>query len=190
LRALAVKAMAWSVEDVKELKEKHPQHRQIEKVFYYPLAHWIKRVRPKSRIYIEPAALGIDVIERNQLDELAGYEVKMVRLKRARAMEAETVASELGSLPYSLDPTPIIQGIGQAINYLPRGMDYAYLVAPKVRGLEYLPSLLRREAPSLGLVLFDRDLNFTEVLKPRKAVHYTSETRRVVLRLLGWHRSY
>lgn len=170
--------MTWSVDDVKRLKEK-TRYRQIEKVVYRPLARWIKgKKNPRSKVYVDPSALGIDIIEVNEHHELVGYEVKMARLKRTRAS------------PYYLDITPISQGVGQAINYFNRGMDYAYLVAPQIEELEYLPSVLRKEAPSLGLILFDKDLSFKEALKAKKALHYTPKTRKLILEILSWHRPY
>lgn len=79
----------------------------------------------------------------------------------------------------ALQTTYIIQGIGQAIEYLYYGMDYSYLVNPQLKMLEHLPYMLEKVTP-IGLILFDRNFNFKEILKAKKVQIYSSSERELV----------
>jgi hypothetical protein len=79
----------------------------------------------------------------------------------------------------SIQTVYIIQGIGQAVENLYWGMDYSYLVAPQVTGLEHLPYLLEKTVP-IGLILFDTNFRFQEVLKAKKVQIYQHTDRKSI----------
>ena len=147
--------MSWSAEDIKNWKkifeEKHGKKIRSERAISPLLVNWIKNRHPKSKVAIggmqgHPL---LDVVEMNERGELIGYEVKMAHIElRESARTPQT--------------TKIIQGIGQAIEYLYWGVDYSYLVAPDIISLSHLSYVLEKTTP-LGLIFFDRTFNFKEV---------------------------
>jgi len=155
--------MSWTTDDVKQWRETLCGKRyHSERAIYPVLAKWIKNRRPTSKVFFgrmkgsSPPTME-DVVEATTEGELIGYEVKMVH--------------------ENLQTIYIIQGIGQALEYLYYGMDRSYLVAPRVTGLEYLPDMLKGTVPFLGLILFERNLNFKEVIKAKKIQIYPTDHR-------------
>jgi hypothetical protein len=109
---------------------------------------------------VDPGEFGIDVIQ--SIDSFwVGYEVKMARLFKG-----------------SLDPTPLFQGIGQAIGYLHRGMDRAYLVIPILKDVEYFNSLFETAVRLVGLIIFDRQFNFQEIIEPTDSHLYSDDMKK------------
>jgi len=163
--------MSWTTADVKKWKETLRGKRYSSEKSLYPLlSNWIKSQRPKSKVSfggMSGMPLSIDVVEMNEKEELIGYEVKMAHVGKRRGER-------------SLQTTYIIQGIGQAIEYLYYGIDYSYLVAPKLEyGLKHLPYMLKEITP-VGLILFDRNFNFKEILKAKKVQIYSPEDKKTV----------
>jgi hypothetical protein len=164
--------MSWSLEDIRNWKElfgkRLDKKVRSERAIYPLLASWIRSQRPKSKISIggmQGTPL-IDVVEMNEKGELIGYEVKMAHVgKRESERSVQTLF--------------IIQGIGQAIEHLYRGVDYSYLVAPQITGLEHLSYMLEKTVP-IGLILFDRNFRFEEVLRAKKAQIYQPEDRETI----------
>jgi hypothetical protein len=53
------------------------------------------------------------------------------------------------------------------------------LVAPQITGLEHLSYMLEKTVP-IGLILFDRNFRFEEVLRAKKAQIYQPEDRETI----------
>jgi len=163
--------MNWSTEDIKKWKalfaEKSGKKVRSEKAIYPLLASWIKSQRSKSKVYFGgmQGPYLIDVVEMNEKEELTGYEVKMAHVGKKNSER-------------SIQTTYIIQGIGQALEYLCYGMDYSYLVAPEVMMLKQHLTYMLEEMTPLGLVLFDRSFNFMEVLRAKKTQIYSQSVRK------------
>lgn len=161
----------WKSTDAIRLKQAFPEFKKLEKVIYPLLGAWIQGNHPRSRVYLDPGEFGIDLIEVNEENQRTGYEVKMTRIFKD-----------------SLDPAPLFQGIGQAIGYFHRLMDYAYLVAPRLEGLEYFPELFKATTRLIGLIEFDVAFEFKEVVKAEKAQFYNDKYLRTITELLRSHK--
>jgi len=161
----------WTLHDVKRFKEiSSIEFKQAEKAIYDLLGQWLQQRSPSSKIYVDPGEFGIDVIQ--SVDRFyIGYEVKMAGLSKD-----------------SIDPSPLFQGIGQAIHYLRRGMDRAYLVAPALQGVEYFTELFQATVKLVGLILFDRHFNFEEIVKPAEAYLYSNDMKKILEELLPTHK--
>jgi len=161
----------WTLQDVKHFKEvASGEFKQAEKSIYDLLGEWLKQRSPSSKIYIDPGEFGIDVIQ--SIDRFyIGYEVKMAKLYKGH-----------------IDPSPLFQGIGQAIHYLHRGMDHAYLVAPALRDLEYFTELFQATVGLVGLILFDRHFNFEETVKATTSHMYSNEMKNILQEFLSMHK--
>jgi len=161
----------WSLQDVKHFKEvSSSEFKQAEKAIYDLLGEWLEQRTPSSRIYVDPGEFGIDLIQSIERFYI-GYEVKMAKLFKGH-----------------IDPSPLFQGIGQAIHYLHRGMDRAYLVAPALQGLEYFTELFQATVKLVGLILFDRHFNFEEIVKPTTSHLYSKEMKEIIDELLRMHK--
>lgn len=161
--------MYWSSDDVKRWKETLREKRYHSERAIYPfLGKWIKNRCPTSKVFFgrmkgsSPPTME-DVVEATTEGELIGYEVKMAHIG--------------GGTSSALQTTYVIQGIGQALEYLYYGMDRSYLVAPRVTGLKYLSDMLKRTVPFLGLILFDNTFNFNEIIKAKKIQIYPPSHR-------------
>jgi hypothetical protein len=121
-------------------------------------------------IYLDPGELGIDIIV--STNDLIGFEVKMARPFKG-----------------NIDVSPLFQGIGQAIWYLRRGMDYSYLVVPLLADLPYFTEVFSNATKYLGLIVFDKNLEFQRIREAEKSPSLDYSTREVVLELLAKHRS-
>jgi len=164
--------MGWSPAAVRKWKElfgeKLGKMVRSESAIYPLLANWIRSQHPNSKVAVSRVQYqpSIDVVEMNENEELIGYEVKMAHAGRR---EGER----------SIQTLYIIQGIGQAVENLYWGMDYSYLVAPRVTELEHLPYLLEKTVP-IGLILFDTNFRFQEVLKAKKVQIYQPRDRKSI----------
>lgn len=159
--------MSWSAEDVKSLKEKLGRHHQLERHFYPHLASWIESNHPSSKAYIgyQTSDPQVDVVEAAANGEIIGYEVKVPHIGRRKGDRA-------------LQTTFIVQGIGQALEYLVRGFDRAYLVTLQLPfSLGSLSTLMEKTVPFLGLITISRDLSFRRVRMAEKTHFYTRGER-------------
>lgn len=152
----------WTLNDIIAVRK---QNRSIygaaERAFYKPLAEWLKKENPVRTLYIDPSATGIDVIcDENGV--WAGYEVKIPSVDRKS----------------SLNFLPLFEGIGQALHYFSRGMDYAFLVCPYP--FDYDLSLIEpiKETP-VGLIAIEKNGQFTKLVEGRKTSHtlYSEENQ-------------
>jgi len=87
-----------------------------------------------------------------------------------------------------IDPSPLFQGIGQAIQYLHRGMDRAYLVVPVLQDVECFADLFQAAVRLVGLILFDRNFNFEETVEPTDSHLYSDEMKKNLEELLSMHK--
>ena len=161
----------WTLQDIKRFKEiSSIEFKQAEKAIYDLLGEWLQQRSPSSKIYVDPGEFGIDVIQ--SVDRFyIGYEVKMAKLFKGH-----------------IDPSPLFQGIGQAIHYLHRGMDRAYLVLPVLQDVEYFKDLFQAAVRLVGLILFDRHFNFEETVKPADSQLYSNDMKKILEELLSTHR--
>jgi hypothetical protein len=109
--------MSWPEDDVKRFKEKHGRGRQLERYFYPLLVEWVRQQHPSSRAYIgyKMGSPQVDVVEVNLEGEIIGFEMKLPHIGRERSAK-------------SIQVTYIVQGVGQALEYLIRCFDHASLV--------------------------------------------------------------
>jgi len=161
----------WTLQDVKRFKEiSSREFAQVEKAVYDPLCEWLQQRSPLSRLYVDPGEFGIDVIQ-SIGHVFIGYEVKMPRLFKGH-----------------IDPSSLFQGIGQAVQYLRRGMDRAYLVVPALQDLEYFEDLFRATVKLIGLLLFDRHFHFEETVMPTDSHLYSDDMKKILDELLAMHK--
>ena len=161
----------WTLQDVKRFKEiSSREFKQAEKAIYDLLGEWLQQRSPSSKIYIDPGEFGIDVIQSIGRFSI-GYEVKMTKLSNGH-----------------IDPSPLFQGIGQAIHYLRRGMDRAYLVVPALQDVQYFTELFQATVTIVGLILFDRHFDFEETVKPTDSHLYSNDMKKILEELLPTHK--
>jgi len=161
----------WTLQDVKRFKEiSSTEFKQAEKAIYDLLGEWLQQRLPSSKIYIDPGEFGIDVIQSTGRFSV-GYEVKMAKLSKDH-----------------IDPSPLFQGIGQAIHYLRRGMDRAYLVVPALQDVQYFTELFQATVTIVGLILFDRHFDFEETVKPTDSHLYSNDMKKILEELLPTHK--
>ncbi len=154
VKHILITIATWTSKDVIELKKGgRINKKSSERVFYWPLAQWLKLENPARTLYVDAGSTGIDVIS-VEPDNWIGYEVKVPTITKS-----------------TLDFTPIFNGIGQGLDYLlRRGMDYAYLVCPFPYDADFdLPNLIK-ETP-LGLITIDKDKKFSRLIKARKTTN-------------------
>jgi len=164
---------SWDTRDISALKSLGRKRGGERKIYLY-LAHWLVKKWPEGKVWVDPSSLGIDIVQ--QIGEkYIGFEVKIPLVKQTKSGER------------FLDPSPICDGIGQALGYFQRGMDLAYLVHPEISYQYKIDvSVLVRET-SIGLILFDKHANFTlvtEAVSPSKKRLYTEEWRKIMKEVL------
>jgi hypothetical protein len=107
----------------------------------------------------------VDVVEVTPGGEIIGYEVKLPHIGREESARA-------------LQGTYIVQGIGQALEYLIGGFDRAYLVTLEGGiNMGYLSKLMERTIPFLGLITVDRGLRVRVVREAERTHLYDQEDR-------------
>lgn len=163
----------WLEDDVKRLKEEFGRNRQLEYYFYPIVVEWIKRKRPRNRAFIgrKTGSPQVDVFEATTGGKITGYEVKLPHIGRERTAS-------------TFQCTYVVQGIGQALGYLVRGFDCAYLVTLEVGTFtDYLSKLMEKTVPFLGLITIDRNLDFHVIRRAERTRFYDEESRKSV----GWN---